>query len=117
MKWASCLRRYVFSRKVGQYSSLNVGRGSQDAPTNITENRARVAQSLGTAEPNLLSLLQIHSTEVLIVDAPFSGTPPKADGLVTKTPGLAISALSADCGPVLWPCDQNARPCHICSLR
>jgi len=86
----------------GQYESLNVGQGSQDSPTNITENRARVAQSLGTTEPNLLSLSQIHSTEVLIVDAPFSGTQPKADGLVTKTPGLAISALSADCGPVLF---------------
>ena len=98
----------------GQYSSLNVGRGSQDAPTNITENRARVAQSLGTAEPNLLSLLQIHSTEVLIVDAPFSGTPPKADGLVTKTPGLAISALSADCGPVLFydPKSHIIGACH-----
>jgi YfiH family protein len=98
----------------GQYSSLNVGRGSQDAPTNITENRARVAQSLGTAEPKLLSLSQIHSTEVLIVDAPFSGTPPKADGLVTKKPGLAISALSADCGPVLFydPKSHIIGACH-----
>ena len=98
----------------GQYESLNVGAGSQDSPTNITENRARVAQSLGTTEPKLLSLSQIHSTEVLIVDAPFSGTPPKADGLVTKTPGLAISALSADCGPVLFydPKSHIIGACH-----
>jgi len=96
-----------------QYSSLNVGQGSKDSSANVTENRARVAKAIGTSEPKLLSLSQIHSTEVLIVDAPFSGTPPKADGLVTKTPGLAISALAADCGPVLF-CDPNAHVTGAC---
>ena len=91
----------------GQYASLNVGQGSQDQSENITENRSRVATALGTTEDKLLSLSQIHSTEVLIVDAPFNGTLPKADGLVTKTPNLAISALAADCGPVLF-CDPEA---------
>lgn len=97
----------------GQYESLNVGKGSQDSAENITENRARVAKALGTSEPKLLSLSQIHSTEVLIVDAPFTGTPPKADGLVTKTPGLAISALAADCGPVLF-CDPKSQIIGAC---
>ena len=98
---------------IGQYKSLNVGAGSQDALENITENRRRVAAELGTSESRLLSLSQIHSTEVLIVDAPFSSVPPKADGLVTKTPGLAISALAADCGPVLF-CDPNASVIGAC---
>jgi len=89
-----------------QYESLNVGQGSKDLSENITENRNRVAAMLGTSEPDLLSLSQIHSTEVLIIDAPFKSELPKADGLVTKTPGLAISALAADCGPVLF-CDPK----------
>jgi len=97
----------------GQYASLNVGQGSQDLPAKVSENRARVATALGTSEQRLLSLSQIHSTEVLIVDAPYSGTLPKADGLVTKTPGLAISALAADCGPVLF-CDPKARIIGAC---
>jgi len=97
----------------GQYASLNVGQGSQDQSKNITENRSRVATALGTTEDKLLSLSQIHSTEVLIVDAPFNGTLPKADGLVTKTPNLAISALAADCGPVLF-CDPEARIIGTC---
>ncbi len=97
----------------GQYESLNLGKGSQDSTENVTENRTRVAKALGTSEPKLLSLSQIHSTEVLIVDAPFAGTPPKADGLVTKTPGLAISALAADCGPVLF-CDPQAQIIGAC---
>ena len=97
----------------GQYESLNVGQGSQDQSENITENRSRVATALGTTEDKLLSLSQIHSTEVLIVEAPFNGTLPKADGLVTKTPNLAISALAADCGPVLF-CDPKARIIGTC---
>jgi len=100
-----------------QYESLNVGAGSQDEADNVTENRARVAGALGTSEACLLSLSQIHSTNILIIDAPFkepvSGQLPKADGLVTKTPGLAISALAADCGPVLF-CDPKARVIGAC---
>ena len=96
-----------------QYESLNVGQGSADSPENVIKNRMIVANALGTTEPKMLSLSQIHSTKVLIVDSPFSGHPPKADGLVTKTPGLAISALSADCGPVLF-CDSEARIIGAC---
>ena len=89
-----------------QYEGLNVGAGSDDSLDNVKANRALVAGALGTSETCLLSLSQVHSADVLIVDAPFSeplsGELPKADGVVTKTPGLAISALSADCGPVLF---------------
>jgi len=97
----------------GQYASLNVGQGSEDFSENITENRSRVATALGTSEGKLLSLSQIHSAEVLIVDAPFNSSLPKADGLVTKTPNLAISALTADCGPVLF-CDPKTRIIGAC---
>lgn len=85
----------------GSYASLNVGRGSDDNPEHVLENRRRVASALGTSEPNLLSLWQCHSRDVLIVSSPLGDERPKADGLVTKTPGLALSAMSADCGPVL----------------
>ena len=106
-----------FSRRGGvsapPYDSLNVGQGSDDEPAHITENRARVAASLGTAPELLLSLSQIHSSDVLIIDGPFGDELPKADGLVTKTPGLAISALAADCGPVLM-CDPNAHVIGAC---
>lgn len=96
-----------------QYESLNIGQGSSDLPENVTRNRTIVANTLGTTEPKLLSLSQIHSTKVLIVDSPFAGHPPKADGFVTQTPGLAISALSADCGPVLF-CDPETRIIGAC---
>ena len=101
----------------GQYESLNAGQGSKDNPDNVTQNRTLIAGALGVNAGCLLSLSQIHSADVLIIDAPFkdpiSGELPKADGLVTKTAGLAISALSADCGPVLL-CDPIAKIIGAC---
>jgi len=98
----------------GPYDSLNVGRGSNDDPQHVSENRRRVAASLGTSRDNLLSLYQIHSPDVIIADAPWDyDYRPQADGLVTTQPGLAISALAADCGPVLF-CDPDAHVIGAC---
>lgn len=87
----------------GKYSSLNAGRGSDDNPANVEENRTRIAQAMGTSGERLLSNHQIHSRKVIVVEEPWSpGGQPKADAMVTKIPGLALSALSADCSPVLF---------------
>ena len=51
----------------GLYSSLNCGYGSGDSPDNVRENRRRVAETFGHTEPELLTLHQIHSTEVITV--------------------------------------------------
>ncbi len=91
----------------GVYDSLNAGPGSGDAPDNVTENRARVAAAIGAKSDHLLSCHQIHSRDVVIVDKPWSERP-KADAIVTRTPGIAISALGADCAPVLL-CDPENR--------
>lgn len=98
----------------GAYGSLNVGRGSNDNPEHISENRRRVAGALGTSRDNLLSLSQVHSNNVLIVESAWDyNYRPEADGLVTTQAGLAISALAADCGPVLF-CDPDTRVIGAC---
>lgn len=106
-----------FSRQGGvsqpPYDSLNAGEGSADNSENVAENRNRIARTLGANNSNLLSLWQCHSRDVLIVDGPLGGARPKADGLVTKTKGLALSALAADCGPVLLS-DPNAGVIGAC---
>ena len=87
----------------GKYSSLNTGRGSDDNLADVEENRVRVAQAIGTTGENLLSNHQIHSTNIVIAKTPWDkNTQPRADGIVTNVAGLAISALSADCAPILF---------------
>lgn len=86
----------------GIYQGLNTGRGSNDNPAHVTENRRFVAETLGTDEPKLLSAHQCHSTDVIIADSPWVDGRPKADAIVTQTPGIAVSALAADCAPILF---------------
>jgi YfiH family protein len=103
----SGVQHRFFTRKggvsAGLYSSLNCGYGSGDSPDNVRENRRRVAHTFALDEPDLLTLYQIHSTEVLTVGAERWTSPgaPKADGLVTDRPGVALGVMAADCAPVL----------------
>lgn len=87
----------------GIYTSLNGGQGSSDKPYHVAENRARMAAELGVALPHLLSAYQIHSADVIEVKAPWGmADRPRVDAMVTSVPGLALSILTADCGPVLF---------------
>ncbi len=86
----------------GVYGTLNCGLGSRDDRNAVMENRARVAGSLGALPDRLVTVYQVHSACALVIDRPVGGAAlPRADALVTRTPGLAIGVLTADCAPVL----------------
>ena len=101
----SPIRHGFFTRRGGAssgiFEGLNCGPGSSDLTDAVAINRARVADAMGVAADHLLTINQIHSDIALPVTAPFSDRP-KADALVTATPGLAIAVLTADCQPVLF---------------
>ena len=94
-----------FTRKGGNskgiYQGLNCGRGSNDCLEDVEANRKSVATHFGAAEPQLRSVHQIHSARVVSLKA-VSSNPPKADAMVTATPGVILSILTADCQPVLF---------------
>lgn len=86
----------------GIYAGLNIGTGSQDDPQRVRENRARVAAWMGVTPDRLLTAYQVHSPEVVVAREPFPGERPKADALVSDTPGIALGVSTADCGPILF---------------
>ncbi len=93
----------------GMFTSLNCGLGSGDDPDRVRENRARVAQAVDLAPDRLVTPYQVHGTTTITVTAPWSADErPKADALVTRTPGIAIAVGVADCTPVLLA-DPDAR--------
>ena len=106
------LRHAFFTRQggvsIGIYRGLNVGIGSSDDRAAVHENRRRAAQAFGTGPEKLMNPWQVHSPDAVIVSAPFDAERPKADGIVTNTPGLAIGVVTADCGPILFA-DPKAR--------
>ncbi|MEJ6402632.1 peptidoglycan editing factor PgeF [Yoonia sp. 2307UL14-13] len=85
----------------GVFKGLNCGYGSSDQHDIVTINRERVAKAMGVTPDNMIGVHQIHSAEALIVRTPRTDLP-KADALVTKTRGLVLSVLTADCQPVLF---------------
>ncbi|CAK0766007.1 polyphenol oxidase [Azospirillaceae bacterium] len=109
----SFLRHGFFTRQggvsEGLHASLNVGYGSQDKPEHVTINRARAMAQLGLSADRLTTVYQIHSATPVTVERPWTWSEaPKADALVTATPGIALGILTADCAPVLLA-DPEAR--------
>lgn len=87
----------------GIYSTLNCGPGSKDDRENVIRNRERLAARLGASPQRLITPYQIHSADVVAAVEPWAlGEAPKADGVVTCSPNLAIAISTADCVPVLF---------------
>jgi YfiH family protein len=101
------IRHAFFTRQggvsEGLFRSLNGGLGSGDDPGAVAENRRRMAAQIGVTRETLLSLYQIHSAKVEVVDKPWSASErPQADAMVTRLPDIALGIATADCGPVLF---------------
>ncbi len=99
------LRHGFFTRRGGAssgiFAGLNCGPGSSDMAEAVEINRARVAEALGVPVARLVTLHQVHGDTVLTLEAAPAGRP-QGDAMVTRTPGLALGILTADCAPVLF---------------
>ncbi len=107
----SAIKHGYFTRQGGVsdgiYRGLNVGLGSNDERAKVEENRRRVADWFDLPVERLATVHQVHSPDVVVVDASYDGTRQPADALVTATPGIALGVLAADCGPILFADPQN----------
>ncbi len=105
------IRHGFFTRQGGVskgiYEGLNVGLGSRDMRDDVVENRRRVAGYFGQPLERLATVNQVHSPDVITVDAAYAGERPSADALVTATPGVVLGVLAADCGPILFADPKN----------
>ena len=86
----------------GVCAGLNVGLGSEDDRLAILRNRDLARDAL-LPGATLVTVRQVHSPDVVTVTAPIAEDErPEADAMVTRTPGLILGILTADCGPVLF---------------
>ncbi|SFL12790.1 peptidoglycan editing factor PgeF [Shimia haliotis] len=102
----SPVRHGFFTRRGGAssgvFEGLNCGTGSSDQSEIVEINRSRVAEAMDVPLSHLAQPYQVHSADVITVTGPQTGDRPKADAIVTATPGLALAILTADCQPVLF---------------
>ncbi|NBB97929.1 MAG: peptidoglycan editing factor PgeF [Alphaproteobacteria bacterium] len=106
-------RHGFFTRRGGAssgiFAGLNCGPGSSDQSDSVRMNRARVADAMAVDSAALVTVHQVHSADVVTVNAPMADADrPRADAVVSATPGLALAILTADCQPVLFA-DPQAR--------
>ena len=100
------VRHAFFTRRggvsEGLFQSLNCGFGSGDFAERVGRNRAIAMGRLGLGVDRLVTCRQIHSACVVTVARPWDGhETPRADGLATRVPGIALGVLAADCAPIL----------------
>jgi len=63
-----------------------------------------VLDALGLSADHLITVTQVHGTDVLVLDASVPGTTPEAlhcDAIVTRQRGVAVGVWTADCIPLL----------------
>lgn len=99
------IRHGFFTRRGGAssgvFKGLNCGTGSTDQHAAVAINRTRVADAMGVPLGALMGVHQVHSADVVTITEPTTDRV-QADALVTASPGVALSVLSADCQPVLF---------------
>ncbi|WP_432511956.1 peptidoglycan editing factor PgeF [Kineococcus sp. SYSU DK001] len=80
------------------FTGLNLGDHVGDDPALVRAHREALRRSLPADA--LVVPQQVHGADVVEVVTP-PATPPRADALFTRVPGLALAVVVADCVPVL----------------
>jgi hypothetical protein len=87
------------------YNSLNLGLNTDDLPVRVDGNRSLLARAVGSEVEQLVTVNQVHGSDLLVIDAPnpdfthFQRI--DCDGIVTNQRGVLIGIGVADCYPIL----------------
>lgn len=87
------------------YNSLNLGLNTNDSVHNVQGNRSLLTRAFGAKLEQLLTVTQVHGTDILVVDTSNQDVTHflkiECDGIITNQPGIMIGIGVADCVPVL----------------
>lgn len=114
VRYYSCLAfeklpnlRHGFSTRHGgapdlSASSLNLSEMPWDSPARVKENRSRLLSALNIPDVPLITLSQIHSSRVHIIeDISAQWNDAEGDAIATREENIALAVKTADCMPVL----------------
>ena len=101
------------------FNSLNLGFGTDDQHHNVEGNRSTFCRAFDMSPRKLLTVNQVHGTDVLIVDEPnpdlFHFLRLECDAIITNQPAIMLGILVADCYPVLFydPANGVVAAAHV----
>ena len=111
---ASVTTRLIAGASQPPFDAFNLGAHCGDDPAAVAANRDALVARLGLpATPHWLR--QVHGTEAALFDAPAltDAEPAVADAAITRTPGVVLCVLSADCLPLLVCADDGGEVAAI----
>jgi purine-nucleoside/S-methyl-5'-thioadenosine phosphorylase / adenosine deaminase len=82
------------------FESLNFSVSQGDVLENVQRNYKALAKRLGIEADGIVTCRQVHEDNVEIIDA-IPRVPPRADAIITSTPGIYPAIKTADCLPIL----------------
>ena len=86
----------------GIYKSLNCGLGSKDSKKNIFKNLKYISKKMSLKKNNLILMKQTHSNKVIEIKKRVLGLKKiNSDAVITKTKGLGLCVVTADCVPII----------------
>ncbi|MEB3701875.1 Polyphenol oxidase family protein [Candidatus Bealeia paramacronuclearis] len=95
-----------FEQSATEMPSLNCAFVNSESAEQVHAQRQFMIKIMRGEETPLLTLKQIHSATVHIVES-TSQILPEGDALVTRRKNIALGVLTADCGPVIFADPTN----------
>lgn len=87
------------------FNSLNLGQNTEDPKYNVEANRATLTRTFDLPPHQLLTVRQVHGTDILVLDQPNPDVSHfqqvESDAIITDQTNIMIGILVADCYPVL----------------
>ena len=111
--------KHVFSTRVGGVSegnckSLNLAFSKEKKAENVYENYRRLCEVTGLSYEGISFSKQVHGTNIKVLDLEDKGQGflkksnlENADGYITNTPGIVLTAFYADCVPIYFVDPKN----------
>lgn len=99
------------------YEERNLALHVGDQEERVLRNRADLAAELSLTTHQLFFMNQTHGTVIAEINRPRSAgerdVPPDCDAMITRTPGIALAVLVADCAPVLLHGKEASAVIHV----
>ncbi|MDR1910449.1 MAG: peptidoglycan editing factor PgeF [Holosporales bacterium] len=86
------------------FDALNTSFTEGDDPDAVLHNRQHVLQTLHLENSSLVTVHQVHGTNVLYIGSiqqVNAAIDTEADALVTDVPGIVLGVQTADCAPIM----------------
>ncbi|MGE5220003.1 MAG: peptidoglycan editing factor PgeF [Chloroflexota bacterium] len=89
-------------KSVGPYAGLNLSYRVGDDPKVVSQNVCDVKLAVGIHDGRVVTMRQVHGDHIVEVKDKKLKEAGEADGMITAEPDIFLSALTADCVPLLF---------------